>query len=303
MITSIFEKQVYLLLSVLDDVLRDPRITLKGGTALNLFIQNMPRLSVDIDLTYVPLKPRDEALSDIESIFKDMTTSLTKKTNISVQSKKDKDGFSKQLVVRRDSTQIKIEINPVLRGSVYGPEVRELCPRAQEKFQFYTEANLLSFDDLYAGKFVAALDRQHPRDLFDVKMFFEAYNFTEKLKKAFLVYLISHDRPIHEVIKPNFKDIRDLYNNEFEGMVEEHISLKELETTREKLVKTILSSLTENDKRFLISFKMLTPDWDLLDLPNVSKLPAIQWKLLNLSKMSDAKREQYIENLRAKLDY
>ncbi|MGN6670402.1 MAG: nucleotidyl transferase AbiEii/AbiGii toxin family protein [Candidatus Nucleicultricaceae bacterium] len=302
MITSIFEKQVYLLLSVLDDVLRDPRIALKGGTALNLFIQNMPRLSVDIDLTYLPLKPRNEALSDIELIFDDVRTSLTKKANISVQSKKDKDGFSKQLVVRRDSTQIKIEINPVLRGSVYASEVRELCSRAQEKFQFYTEANLLSFDDLYAGKFVAALDRQHPRDLFDVKMFFDAYTFTEKLKKAFLVYLISHDRPIHEVIKPNFKDIRDLYSNEFEGMVEEHISLKELETTREKLIETILSSLTENDKEFLISFKKLTPNWDLLGLPNTNKMPAVQWKLLNLSKMSDEKRDQYIDNLRAKLN-
>lgn len=77
---------------------------------------------------------------------------------------------------------------------------------------------VLSLEDTYGGKICAALDRQHPRDLFDIKLLLENEGLTEKIKKAFIVYLISHDRPIVEVLNPGLQDIKQIFENEFAGM-------------------------------------------------------------------------------------
>ena len=57
-----YHEQVRLLVSLLPFLNDEPCFALKGGTAINLFVQPLPRLSVDIDLAYLPLEPRDEAL-------------------------------------------------------------------------------------------------------------------------------------------------------------------------------------------------------------------------------------------------
>lgn len=61
-----YEPQVRLLLRCLPEISRHPCFALKGGTAINLFVRDLPRVSVDIDLTYLPLKPRREALQEID---------------------------------------------------------------------------------------------------------------------------------------------------------------------------------------------------------------------------------------------
>ena len=61
-----YVKQVRLLLSVLPDMAREPVFALKGGTAINLFYRDMPRLSVDIDLTYLPVADRQSSLEGID---------------------------------------------------------------------------------------------------------------------------------------------------------------------------------------------------------------------------------------------
>ena len=61
--------QVRLLLSVLPDIAREPVFALKGGTAINLFYRDMPRLSVDIDLTYLPVADRQSSLEDMDVTF------------------------------------------------------------------------------------------------------------------------------------------------------------------------------------------------------------------------------------------
>jgi len=72
-----------------------------------------------------------------------------------------------KLIVRQGDIVVKIEVTPVLRGSVYLPVMREVTGRARSAFG-YARLQLLSFEDLYAGKLCAALDRQHPRDIFDI---------------------------------------------------------------------------------------------------------------------------------------
>ncbi len=67
------------------------------------------------------------------------------------------------------------------------------------------EIPVLSFADLYGGKICAALDRQHPRDLFDIKLLSEARGLNEEVSQAFVIYLASHNRPMSELLSPNFQ--------------------------------------------------------------------------------------------------
>lgn len=92
-----------------------------------------------------------------------------------------------RLLVERDGVQIKVELSPVLRGTVYEPRVMPVSEAVEEEFGF-AEMAVVSFSDLYASKICAALDRQHPRDLFDIKQLLDREGITERLRKALLVY-------------------------------------------------------------------------------------------------------------------
>lgn len=156
--------------------------------------------------------------------------------------------------------------------------------------------------DLYAGKICAALDRQHPRDLFDIKLLLENEGISDDLRKVFLVYLISHPRPIAEVILPTHKDIRNLFEGEFLRMTEIPVTVEELEEARKDLIHILHSSLTDDEKRFLLSFKAKTPEWTLLGLEGIDQLPAVRWKMINLEKMPKDKHEKALRTLQAILE-
>lgn len=160
---------------------------------------------------------------------------------------------------------------------------------------------MLFFDDLFAGKICAALDRQHPRDLFDLSLLLKEDGFSDKLRKTFIVYLISHNRPISELINPNRLDITEQFKNNFEGMTLEPVSQSSLEEAREEII-SLTQKLDDKEKEFLISFKSGEPKWDLLGLPDINKLPAVQWKLLNISKMPRNKNEEALRELERKLN-
>ena len=65
MADNIYQKQAELLLRILPLVMREDVFALKGGTAINFFWRDYPRLSVDIDLTYMKVQKRDLSLLDI----------------------------------------------------------------------------------------------------------------------------------------------------------------------------------------------------------------------------------------------
>lgn len=198
--------------------------------------------------------------------------------------------------MERDNVQIKIELSPVLRGTVYDPKVMPVSEAVEDEFGF-AEMPVVSFADLYAGKICAALDRQHPRDLFDVKQLLDNEGLTDDLRKALLVYIISHPRPIAELLRPNFKDISDIYEGEFLNMADQDIPQAALEATREQLVRLINTSLTPQERTFLLSFKNRTPDWILLELSGIDQLPAVRWKLQNLAKMNPEKHAEAYHRL------
>lgn len=296
--SSIYYKQVQLLMQVLPFVGKQACFALKGGTAINLFVREFPRLSVDIDLVYLPMKARDEALDEIcealDVISANLKTAFKDAEIIEAyKSKRD----SLRLIVARNGVQIKVELSPVLRGTVYEPRLMEVCEAVEEEFG-YVEVPVVALADLYAGKICAALDRQHPRDLFDVKWLLENEGLTDDIRKAFLVYLSSHNRPMAELLKPQYKELSAIYAGEFANMAETDVTLEELVAVRERLVELIHQGLTESEKGFLLTFKSREPDWALLGLEGVSKLPAIKWKQINLAKMPENKHKLALEKLK-----
>ena len=159
---------------------------LKGGTAINLFYRDMPRLSVDIDLVYMPIRSREESLSEISTSLSVIGSAIAARLdNTKVQySRMGRTDIIIKLTVQSDRAVVKIELSPVHRGTVYLPDVRRIRPMAEDRFGF-VEMSVLSFEDLFGGKIVAALDRQHPRDLFDVKE--RPYGYDNSSTKCFSI--------------------------------------------------------------------------------------------------------------------
>jgi hypothetical protein len=166
----------------------------------------------------------------------------------------------------------------------------ELCDIAQVEFDAFCIMPVVSLGQLYGGKICAALDRQHPRDLFDVKGLFLNEGFTNDIKEGFLMCLLSSNRPLNEMLQPHFIDQREVMVNQFEGMSSEAFTYEDFETTRTELIETIHQNLTERDQEFLLSFNKATPKWDIY---NFEKFPAVQWKLQNLIKIKASNLEKF----------
>lgn len=293
-----FEKyiaQVALLVRVLPYIAKETCFALKGGTAINLFVRNLPRLSVDIDLTYIPIEERNISIDNINAALNRIKLSLAQ-AGISANLQKNTGGYAK-LNCSLDGALIKVEPNYIMRGSVFPLNKRKVCKAVEEKYGF-ASIQVVSLAELYGGKICAALDRQHPRDLFDVKYLLANDGFNNNIRQGLLIMLLSHNRPINELISSNFQQREQEFLLEFEGMTEETFTYNDHKETFEKLVKIIQTSFTEADKDFIIGFHNLNPDWDLLGLKNAKNLPAIKWKLQNLQKL----KEQNLEKFNAELD-
>lgn len=295
--------QVKLLLEVLGTIVEDPLFVLKGGTAINFFHTNLPRLSVDIDLTYTKINPRKEFLNDCSNFWQALSTELPRRHKVFVQIKSTKDGIQKQMNISSENVAIKVETNLVLRGIIYPVISITSCEAIKIKYETKLNINTLAFEELYAGKFCAALDRQHPRDMFDVLIFFENHQISEKLKLAFLLYLISANRPIAELINPNRLDRKLLYTDEFRGMTNRQVSYRALTEAREMLISNIDSILNQQDREFLISFKRGEPAWEYFGIDHVKDMPAIKWKLHNIERMDPKKHILALNKLKQKLGY
>jgi predicted nucleotidyltransferase component of viral defense system len=298
---SPYFEQAELMLKTIPHVAAETCFALKGGTAINLFVRDMPRLSVDIDLTYLPVdEPRDTALKTMSAALARIAAAIKKAiagTRVQETREQSPERVTR-VTVSIGPTRIKIEPNEVIRGAVFPAEERELTPRAQEMFELSVTAQTLSLADLYGGKLCAALDRQHPRDLFDVKLLLQNEGITEEIRKAFVVYLASHDRPMHELLDPTRKNIRRIYENEFAGMTVDSVAYEDLIAARETLVKTLGRTLSNDEREFLLSVKAGQPKWNLIGIIGIENLPAIQWKLLNVKKIGANKQKQLLEKLR-----
>lgn len=297
--TDVYRKQVELLVRTIPTVAEEKCFALKGGTAINLFIRNMPRLSVDIDLTYLPVNDRAQALQEIEAALKRIAQRIRRKqpdVHIAESAPATQKEITKLVIRTRERVQIKIEVTPVLRGCVYEPVLMPVCATVEEQFGF-AEMNVLSFADLYAGKIMAALDRQHPRDLFDVHHLLENEGISDELRTAIIIYLISHDHSPHSLLNPVLQDISQDFEQNFMGMTDAPIELSTLLNARQKLINNIISQMPEHHKQFLRSFYSRNPEWDLLGIAGVQNLPAVRWREMNLDRSGEGTKEVLLEKL------
>ena len=259
-----------------------------GGTAINLFYKNMPRYSVDIDLTYIPIQDREESLRTIEEHLKTLKVNIEKSIpNIKVIPKYD----VWKLQCTLNGATVKIEVNTIKRGIIGETEDKMLCEKAQIEFSMACKARTVSYSQLYGGKITAALSRQHPRDLFDCK-YMEISSFDD-VKNGFILCLLGSDKPIIESLQPNSIDNTDALENQFKGMTDVEFSYADYEEARINLITQVNAALTETDKDFIISFENGTPDWSKCCAGDLSNYPSVKWKLNNINKLNETKLQKH----------
>ena len=283
---QIYLDTVRLLTQVAPIVFADGIFALKGGTAINLFVRDMPRLSVDLDLVFPDYTlPREEALASINKAIRSAAERLTTRGFLT-HTIASADAGETKLLVRRGNVELKVEVNFVMRGTVHPVRNASLSPRASEVLLADLELPVVSLEDMYGGKLVAAMDRQHPRDLFDCLQLFAHEGITPAIRRAFVVYLASHNRPVHEVLFPIVRDVSQEYERTFKGMTAEPVELSELIAARERLIHELQHGLDADERKFLMSFVRNQPDWSLLGIPHLAELPGIRWKLHNLGQLA-----------------
>ena len=286
---------VRLLLESVPVIFQTPHFAMKGGTAINLFVQNMPRLSVDIDVVYTDhTTPRPAALAAISDGLNQVRTALVK-SGLEAQVAATNQGDELKLFIQRGKIQVKVEVNHVFRGTVLPVEIRALNAEARRIFTTDLLAPVLAPAELYGSKLVAAMDRQHPRDIFDVHGLLAQDGLTPEIIECFVCYLAGHNRPVHEVLFSNDIDLAPAFENEFAGMAQNPVSLRELQKARAKLKSELPTKLTAAHRQFLIGLVSGEPDWKLMRCPHLQNLSAIQWKLQNLARLKKANPKKFAQ--------
>ena len=297
--TDVYRRQVELLVRTIPHVAEEECFALKGGSAINLFYRDMPRLSIDIDLTYLPIAERDPSLAEIDAALKRIAAKLRSAdpgNTITESAPGTQSTINKLNVSTPNLVRIKVEVTPVFRGCVYEPETMSVSDKVEDEFGF-AETAVVSFADLYAGKIMAALNRQHPRDLFDVHDLLENEIITDELRTALIVYLMAHDHPPHKLLSSTCRNIAHDYDHNFYGMTETDMPIATLYAVHADLVRNVVANMTEDHKRFLLSFYRRTPEWERLGADGAQELPAIKWREQNLDNAGEETRADIVQNL------
>lgn len=288
-----------LLLEVAPFVFTSDRFAMKGGTALNFFVQDMPRLSVDIDVVYTDHTiEREAAFAEIGDLLT-VTKAKLERLGFQVRLAKTSAGDDVKLLVENTQSLVKVEVNHVFRGSILPVEKQQLSASVRDFFKVDCAVPTLAVPELYGSKLVAALDRQHPRDLFDVRGMYQRFGLTEDMVECFVSYLAGHNRPIHEVLFSNDNDLSVAFDREFFGMTNVTVSLSDLEEARARLRRELPAALTDKQRRFLTSLAAAEPDYKLMACPHLEQLPGIKWKVLNLARLKKTNKAKFNQQLDA----
>lgn len=289
-------QKVQLLSQILPVVAEQTEFAIKGGTAINLFYQDFPRYSVDIDLTYLPQEDWDTSLKQIAGALESIGKKIKRNfSGISVRKISGGGNLDSRILVSNSIADVKIEVSPVARNTLFPPSNIRVKDTFKQKFSDVCMF-VVNYDEVYANKFSATLDRCLPRDLFDVKIFFESDHMSDLLFRVSLVYLLCSRRPIHELLSPSKKNIEENYIG-FESMMRKHVGLDDLYLAKDMLVKSLRERLNSISMKFLEDFHLCKPDFSLIGLPQAENLPAIRWKLLNLEKLRRQSPEKHVLQL------
>ena len=289
-----FVDATMLLVRIVPRVFATGRLALKGGTAINLYFDDAPRLSVDLDLVFTTLGLlREEALAAINAEMRRLVDALSA-DGLSATAAVAADLGEIGLVVSDGNAQVKVETNVVFRGTLLPPVVRPLSPGAVELLRAEAPATVVDRAEVFAGKFMAALDRQHPRDLFDVWRLYERGTVEPDMLSAFVVYLCGHNRPAHEVLDSPERLLAEDYERALVGLIRGEVpTLEALLASRARLRRDIVEGLAQSDRAFLAGFFNGEPDWSLLKYPHANELPALVWKRRNLEVFRSKRPDEF----------
>lgn len=295
-----YAERVKLLVEILPTLAEEKRFALKGGTAINLFEHDLPRLSVDIDLTWLPVADFASDVRDISGALEAIGERLrTGPLRLQVQTSRTGATGVHRLIAARNRARVQIETTPVMRGTVHPVRTMRVRPGVEQSFGF-AEMQVLEFADLYAGKLSAALSRQHPRDLFDMRPLVDEGRLDERLWRTFLVYLTCSSKPAAEMLSPQEpRDFDQIFTAHFAGMTVEPVTAAALLDVRARLLHRISELLDAPSRAFLESIEREAPDFSLIELPHAAALPGVRRKLTNLAQRSAAKRAADYERLAA----
>ena len=195
--------------------------------------------------------------------------------------------------IESNGTSVKVEINKIGRGTLLPPVSMTLCEKAADFFDCDLTLPLLAPEEIYAGKFMAALSRQHPRDLYDVREFFRHKEITPLLADCFVAYLLMGKEPLHEALFSPDNLEKTSFTKNTEGMLLSPCSWDDLLPVRHQLQFALIESITEKHKQFLLSFVNASPDFSLMPFPHLKDMPSVKWKLKNLRKLKSQNPEKF----------
>ncbi len=189
---DMLEKAIHLL-GLLDAIRSHPflrgKLALKGGTALNLFVFEMPRLSVDIDLNYVGSQNRETMLEErprleeaIQTVFSREDFSIRR---IPLEHAGGKWSL-RYAAASGQSGRIDVDINYMYRVPLWPVTIRDSHSLGSWRA---TDIPVVDIHELAAGKLTALFARRRARDLFDCRLVFSINGLDiGRLRTAFVVY-------------------------------------------------------------------------------------------------------------------
>ncbi|MCG8502910.1 MAG: nucleotidyl transferase AbiEii/AbiGii toxin family protein [Firmicutes bacterium] len=271
-------------------ILKDS-LALKGGTAINLTIFNLPRLSVDIDMDYLITNNREEMLESREVINSAIDRYMLSQGYSINPKKKNPHSLDSWVYDYQGASgnkdNIKIEINYSLRSHVLGAEER---PIITEHFSSEYKVKSLAPLEIYGSKFNVLLNRAAARDLYDVRNMIRYGIFDESqeemLKKCVIFYAAISAKEVNKTF--DTKGIDSITKRKIKTDLYPVIKTKddfELESAK-KLVKEYISNLmvlTKEEKEFLDRFErgeyipeLLFEDKEILE--RIKNHPMALWK-------------------------
>jgi predicted nucleotidyltransferase component of viral defense system len=294
---------VRLLVRVAPVVFSVPGFALKGGSAINLFIRDLPRLSVDLDLVFTDhTVDRDQALATISSgvhTIAERAQAMGLQTHVPLRQNRDE----AKLLIRQGRIEVKIEINQVLRGTLLPVGTVRMTPAARDQLKADLRLPVLAMEELYAGKLVAALDRNHPRDWFDILLLLRNEGLTPSIRRCFVAYLAAHNRPPHEILFGVEKPLTESFEREFSGMTALTVSAADLEQAQARVRYELPRLLDVDERRFLETLVRGDPEWFRLGIVHLARMPAIRWKLANLERLRNENPRKFKKQLTMLIDW
>ena len=296
-INSNIEKVIRLLdvLAFIDSDL-DPyheKLVLKGGTAINLMITNLARLSVDIDLDYIGSLDKEKMIVDRDAIMSALDSFMLKD---GYALSKEKSRGSVILASRTYSytnafgnrDNIKVEINFIDRIHV--------CPSIRKKANYFDKEVMVQTPleaELLGMKIAALIDRHKPRDLFDIyKLKGYMPNLDKDRVRKLAVFYLSLDG-IFELNESSFDNVNKITQDSIKKELQPVLAkgnVFDLKAAKEQVINFLkeLLALSDKENKYLEEFSKGNFDPYLLFEPNdaerAAKHPMAKWRAANLKK-------------------